>query len=92
MITIPATNINEICITGQVIGVTYYDDHDKLVFTLKNTEGRFCVELCPSNSATRISRGDKVIVHGSLFSLRSGSSDAAKIRANLLQRLNTGAS
>jgi hypothetical protein len=90
MINNSPTKINEICITGQVIGVTYYNDHDKLVFTLKTAEGRFCVELCPSNPTTRISRGDQVIVHGSLFSLRSGSSDAAKIRANLLQPLSTG--
>jgi hypothetical protein len=88
MITIPATDINELWITGQIIGVTYYKDHNKLVFTLRNLEGKFCVEYCPPNSNKAVSRGDSVVVRGSLFSLRNGKYDIAKIRARLIHTLN----
>ena len=89
MITPSPININELWIAGQVIGVTYYDDHDKLVFTLKNTDGKFCVELCPVKTIASVVRGDKVMVRGSLFSQRSGRHDTAKIRASLIHTLDT---
>jgi hypothetical protein len=87
MKTLSSNNFNELWITGQVIGVRYYDDHDKLVFTLRNTDGRFCVELCPAKAVSNVSHGDQVMVRGSLFSQWSGKQDTAKIRASLIQTL-----
>ena len=88
MIILSPTHINELWITGQVISVRYYDDHDKLVLTLKNTDGRFCIELCPAKAGSNVSHGDQVMVRGSLFSQWSGKQDTAKIRASLIQTLD----
>jgi hypothetical protein len=90
MKTLSSNNLNELWITGQVIGARYYDDHDKLVFTLKNTDGRFYIELCPAQAVPIVSQGDQVMVHGSLFSQWSGKGDTAKIRASLIQTLKNG--
>jgi hypothetical protein len=80
-------DLNELWIIGQIISLRYYDDHDKLVFTLGNTDGRFCVELCSPKTTSKVSRGDQVMVRGSLFSQWSGKQDTAKIRASLVQTL-----
>ena len=85
MNTIPSADINDVSITGQVISVTYYEDHNKLVFTVKNANGNFCVEFHPFSAEGGINRGDTVMVSGSLFSSRSGKNDAAKIRARLVR-------
>jgi RNase P/RNase MRP subunit p29 len=85
MITLPSLNINKVSITGQVIGVTYYEDSNKLVLTVKNLDGSFCVEFHPLKAEVEITRGDQVMVTGSLFSMRSGRYDAAKIRARLVR-------
>ena len=85
MNTIPSADINDVSITGQVISVTYYEDHNKLVFTVKNPNGNFCVEFHPFSAEVGINRGDTVMVSGSLFSSRSGKNDAAKIRARLVR-------
>lgn len=89
MVDLSPDNLNELWISGQVIAVTFYEDHNKLVFTLKNQAGKFYVEICPVTTLSAVTRGDHVMVHGSLFSLRSGHYDTAKIRANLIQPLNT---
>jgi RPA family protein len=89
MITPPSLNINKVSITGQVIGVTFYEDSSKLVFTVKNPDGSFCVEFHPLKAEVEISRGDQVMVMGSLFSMRSGRYDAAKIRARTVKNLDS---
>lgn len=80
--------MNMLWLTGQVVNLRYYDDHDKLVFTLKNTEGRFCIEVCPAKATGNIAHGDQVMVYGALFSQWSGKQDTAKIRASLVQSIN----
>lgn len=85
MITMPAADLNEVSITGQVLGATFYEDNHKLVFTVKNPDGNFCVEFHPLGTEVGVRRGDKVMVTGSLFSLRSGEHHTTKIRARLVR-------
>ena len=89
MITPLSPNINKVSITGQVIGLTYYEDHKKLVFTMKNPDGSFCVEFQTLKTKVEIARGDQVMVTGTLFSIRSGRYDAAKIRAQTIKNLDS---
>jgi len=89
MITPLSPNINKISITGQVVGLSYYEDQKKLVFTMKNPDGSFCVEYQKIKTKVEISRGDQVMVTGTLFSIRSGRYDAVKIRAQAIKNLDS---
>jgi RPA family protein len=89
MITPLLPNINKISITGQVVGLTYNEDRKKLVFTMKNPDGSFCVEFQALKTKVGIARGDQVMVTGTLFSIRSGRYDAAKIRAQMIKNLGS---
>jgi hypothetical protein len=88
MITIPAIDINEISIIGQVVSLSYDQDHNKLVFTLENSDGKFCVEFHPCRTEVGITQGDKVMVTGSLFSLRSERYRFIRIEARLVRILD----
>jgi len=88
MITIPATNINEISIIGQVVSLSYDQDHNKLVFTLENSDGKFCVEFHPCRTEAGITQGTRVMVTGSLFSLRSERYRFIRILARLVRILD----
>jgi RPA family protein len=89
MITPLLPNINKISITGQVTGLTYNDDRKRMVFTIKNPDGSFCVEFHTLKTKMEITRGDQVMVTGTLFSIRSGRYDAAKIRAQTVKNLDS---
>ncbi len=89
MITPHLPNINKISIAGQVTGLTYNEDRKKLVFTIKNADGSFCVEFPALKTKVDIARGDQVMVTGTLFSIRSGRYDAIKIHAQTIKNLNT---
>jgi hypothetical protein len=88
MITLSANEIDEVFITGKVIGANYYADHNKLVFTVKNTNGKFYVEFHPFDGEVPIQYGDTVMVSGILFSTRAGKFDGAKIRARQVRVKN----
>jgi hypothetical protein len=90
MFTLSSNYLNELWIIGQVVSLRYYDDHEKLVFTLKNKDGRFCIELCPARAVNNVSHGDQVIVRGSVFSQWTGNKDSMKIRARIIQTLEKG--
>ena len=85
MITIPATDINEISIIGKVVSLSYDQDHNKLAFTLENSDGKFCVEFHPCRTEVGITQGDSVMVTGSLFSLRSERYRLIRIQARLVR-------
>ena len=90
MNTLSPNNLNELWISGQIVCLRHYEDHNKLVFTLRNTAGRFCIEVCPANTVANLFRGDQVMVRGALFSQWSGKQDTTKIRASLVQPFSTG--
>jgi exonuclease VII large subunit len=89
MITPLLPHINKISITGQVTGLTYNEDHKKLVFTMRNPDGCFIVEFQALKTKVDITRGDQVIVTGTLYSIRSGRYDAVKIRAQMIKNLGS---
>ena len=89
MITPLSHNINKISITGQVTGLTYNEDRKKMVFTIKNPDGSFCVEFQALKTKVDIARGDQVMVTGTLFSIRSVRYDAVKIRAQTIRILDS---
>ena len=89
MITPLSPNINKISITGQVTGLTYNGDRKKLVFTIKNPDGSFYVEFQALKTKVGFTRGDQVMVTGTLFSIRSGRYDAVKIRAQAIKILDS---
>jgi len=88
MNTIPATNINKISITGQVVNPSYDQDHNKLVFTLENLDGKFYVEFHPSKAEVGMTQGIRVMVTGSIFSLRSDRYRLIRIRARSVHNLD----
>ena len=89
MITPLLPSINKISITGQVVGLSYYENQKKLVFTIKNPDGSFCVEFQALKTKVGFARGDQVMVTGTLFSIRSGRYDAVKIRAQAIKILDS---
>ena len=88
MNTIPAININEISMIGQVANPSYDQIHNKLAFTLENTDGNFNVEFHPCKSEIGITQGTRVIVIGSIYSLRSERYRLIRIRARLVHTLS----
>ena len=88
MITIPAADINEISIIGQVDSLSYDQDQNKLEFTLENSDGKFCVEFHPCRTEVGITHGARVMVTGSLFSLRSERYRIIRIQARLVRILD----
>lgn len=88
MNTIPATNINKISITGQVVNPSYDQDHNKLVFTLENSYGKFYVEFHPAKTEVGMTQGTRVMVTGSIFSLRSERYRLIRIQAKAVHNLD----
>jgi RNase P/RNase MRP subunit p29 len=88
MNTIPATNINKISITGQVVGPSYDQDHNKLIFNLENSDGKFYVEFHSSKAEVGMTQGARVMVTGSIFSLRSDRYRLIRIRARSVHILD----
>jgi hypothetical protein len=87
MVQAQSNQLNMLWITGSVVGITQYEDTGKLVLTLRNTDGNFCVEGSSTTTYTAIAKGDQVVVQGSLFSLRAGRYDRTKIRAYSIRRV-----
>jgi RNase P/RNase MRP subunit p29 len=87
MNTIPATHINEISIAGRVAEPSYDQIHNKLAFTLENSNGRFSVEFQPCTTEIGLPQGTRVMVNGSIYSLRS-ERYRLKIRARSIRTLS----
>lgn len=80
------SHLNTVAVSGEVKALTRYDDRgqEKLVLTICNAEGSYCIEFAPASDAPVIEKGDQIMVHGNLFSSQREGKNTTKINAKSL--------
>lgn len=71
--------INYAYISGQVIAIRYDKPGDKIMLTVRNSQGSFFVEILPASKAPRLAMKDHVIVAGMLRSFWNGHCDVVRM-------------
>jgi hypothetical protein len=80
------TDINELIITGLIVSrVRYYAE--KCAFTLENCKGRFFVQW--RTAAQHLERGQRIMVYGEIYSVRTGEKHCTRVRASRVTVLET---
>ena len=75
------SDINELLITGLIVSqVRFYDNRKKCVFTLENCQGRFFVQW--TDPTWHPEHGQRVMVHGAIFSVLHGKQHSTRVQAN----------